>query len=172
MSKEQLEGSKERAADRGRDQLFGDNLPDNALNSMQTVDAVVRSFVTKVIDVRVRYNTDQITETQARQEVDALAQQYGDVFMGKSQDYAALPWNSPAQLGEYLVGVMEGDATPETSARDFFLYIASQLLQTMVEFEHEKIDDEVMKFRLDTLLEDAAHALLGIPNMEMPEDDS
>lgn len=172
MTKESIEGSAARAADRGRDQLFGDSLPDNALNSITTVEPVVRSFAAKVTDVRVRYNTDKITDAQAREEVDALAQQYADMFMGKTRDYAALPWNTTEQLGAFLANVIEGDASPMTAARDFFLYIAAQLLQIMVEHEGENIDDEVAQFRLDTLIEDAVYALLGVPNIEMPEDDS
>ena len=44
MTKKIIEGSAERIADRGRDQLFGDALADNALNSLTSVEAVVRSF--------------------------------------------------------------------------------------------------------------------------------
>jgi hypothetical protein len=172
MTKESIEGSAARAADRGRDQLFGDALPDHALNSLTAVEAVVRSFAEKVADVRARYNADKITDAQARDEVEVLAQKYADMFMGKSSEYAALPWNTPEQLGAYLANVIEGGTAPETAARDFLLYVAAQLLQIMVEHEDAKIDDEVAQFRLGALIEDAVHAFLGLPNIEMPEDDS
>lgn len=172
MTKKTIEGSAERIADRGRDQLFGSALADNALNSITSVEAVVRSFATRVTQVRAEYNADKITDVQAKAQVDALAQEYADAFMGKSKDYTPTPWNSVEQLGQYLAGVIEGDSTAETAARDFMLYIAAQLLQVMVEHEEERIDDEVAQFRLDTLIEDAVYALLGLPNMEMPEDDS
>lgn len=172
MTKKTIEGSAARIADRGRDQLFGDALADNALNSVTSVEAVVRSFATRVTEVRARYNADEITDVQAKAEVDALAQEYADAFMGKSKDYTPTPWNSVEQLGQYLAGVIEDGAQPETAARDFMLYIAAQLLQIMVEHEGEKIDDEVAQFRLDTLIEDSVYALLGVPNMEMPEDET
>jgi hypothetical protein len=170
--KEQIEGSAARAADRGRDQLFEGALSDKGLNSLSAVDAVIRSFAGKVTQVRADYNADKITDAQAREEVASLAQEYADVFMGKSSDYVAQPWNTPEQLGAYLVAVMDGKAEPETAARDFLLYIAAQLLQVMVEHESGKLDDDVAQFRVDALLEDADYALLGIPQQEMPESDS
>lgn len=170
MSKDEIEGSAARIADRGRDTLFEDNLDDNALNSLTAVDAVVRSFAEKVVGVRSRYNADKITDVQAREELNALAAEYAAIFMGQNAAYVTTAWNTPELLGEYLASVVE-DSTPETSTRDFLLWVAAQLLAVMIDHENGAADDEVVQFRVDTLVEDAVYALLGLPNTEVAVDD-
>ncbi len=173
MGKETLPGSRERAADRGRDELFDLNIAgDNPLASLEVTEAVVRQFASDIVGIRVRYNSDKITDVEARAQTKDAAQRYADIFMGKSSEYSPSPWNSAEQLGVHLSAVLSGNSEPDVAARDFLLYVASELLTLMAEFEADKIDEEVAHFRTDCLIEDAVRALMGLPAEEQPEDDS
>lgn len=167
VDKVSIEGSKERAADRGQDLLF-EALPSGAsLASMEIVEHVVRQYLGELLDIRMDYHADKIDGDSAVQAIDKAATQYADMFMGKSSDFPGTNWNTPEGLGTYLLAVLDTDSKPEDSARDLFLRIASDFSKAVIlPNEEDELDEEEATFRTDAIVEDAVHALLGLPNSE------
>lgn len=164
MGKESIEGSDARAADRGRDFLFEDSFRfDQELSSVSSVEAVVRQFLTDIVSIRQQYNSLEKSDSEAKDAVRVVCRKYADLFMGRAEGQKASQWNSVEQLGRFLSSVMSGSNSPESAAEDFFLYLASEMLNVLVASENDQIDDDIGQFRVNALAEDAVNALLGLP---------
>jgi hypothetical protein len=112
----------------------------------------------------VRYHKDEISGEQAVSAAGALAQRYAAIFMGRDSAYFALPWNSPEQLGASLARRFAEAPQPEDAVEVFLAMAAADLMAILVEREDDAIDDDAARFRIDALIEDTAHALLGLDN--------
>ena len=138
-----IEGTKERAADRG---WMGLDVPEgDALNSPTVAESIVREFLGKVIDLRAKYNADKINGEQTLEKIKEQAQAYADIFMGKASGYAKTDCN-------------------DTAAYAFFLYLASSLTEhAIIPHENDELDEDDARFRMDALVDDAILLLLGLP---------
>lgn len=169
VDKVQIEGSAERAADRGQN-MFADLGVGDLLNSTEVVEGLVRQFLGELVDIRKGYNADTLESDRAITKVMAAANRYADVFMGKDSAYTTLPWNTPEQLGAHLKAVLGTDSEPEGAALDYFLRVASDFTTEVLQpFEDDAIAEDVMRFRTDALVDDATHALLGLRQDEPEE---
>lgn len=158
-----IEGSKERAADRGFDPGFV-GLGDASLLNSDIVQNLVREFMGKVIDYRASYNAGDLPGDEVPGKIKALADDYAAILLGKSKDYEAAPWNSVDYLGLHLSKLLKGEETPEEAPCAYFLYVASTLIDTIVvPHEDDAISEETANFRIDALVDDAVRALLGEP---------
>jgi|694.fasta_scaffold72758_2 hypothetical protein len=160
-----IEGSPERARDRGR---LGFDLPEGEgglLTDPVIVESQVRAFLAEVLDVRKGYNGGTIRGEDASGLIRAIAKRYADRFMGIAADgFSFTDWNSPEQLGQYLqrqlIGVVE-----EQAAEAFFLRLASDFIEhIVVPHEEDKITEDAVTFRFDAAVEDATFALRGLEN--------
>lgn len=157
-----IEGTKERAADRGQ---MGLSIPDgDALTSPSVAESVVREFLGKVIDLRAAYNGDKITGEQALEKLKEYAQAFANIFMGKGSGYAKTEWNTPERLGAHLAAAIDDDETKDTAAYAFFLHLATSLTEnTIIPHENDELDEDDAKFRIDAQVDDALTLLLGLP---------
>jgi len=166
----EIEGTEERAKERGENLFDGFESDGEYLNSAATVERLLRQYLYAVLDVRKAYNEDKLEGTAATERVVALAGQYADIFLGKDGDYSATGWNSPEQLGVHLQQTITEESTPEDACQKFLQRLAGDFIDTVViPAESDMIDDEQGQFRTDVLLEDATYVLLGIPS-ESPEE--
>lgn len=166
--KHMIEGTPERAADRGRD-MFDAIVGEGALASLDGVEGMVRDFFGEIVDTRTAYHNDEIDGPAASERVQAIAKKYADIFMGKDQSYGPMPWNSPEQLGTALAANIE-DSTPENAAEHFLLRSAADFMATvLIPTENDEIDDEIGEFRTNAAVEDLTYAMLGLRQDE-PED--
>ena len=157
-----IEGTKERAADRG---WMGLDVPEgDALNSPTVAESIVREFLGKVIDLRAKYNADKINGEQTLEKIKEQAQAYADIFMGKASGYAKTDWNTPERLGAHIAAAIGDDETNDTAAYAFFLYLASSLTEhAIIPHENDELDEDDARFRMDALVDDAILLLLGLP---------
>jgi hypothetical protein len=154
----------ERAAARGAD-MFAPLGDGEQLNVLDTVDGVLRQFIGEVVTTRSAYHADVLTGDQAGANVAKLAAKYAAIFMGKSKDFAPLPWNKPEQLGVYLQGILSEPATPEDACEKFLARMAADFVTNIcAPLEEQTLTDDNAQFRLAVLIEDCAYALLGLPN--------
>lgn len=161
----EIEGSKARAADRGKPEGMDQFIdPRPALGSMEVVEELVRQYLGELISNRVRYHADQITPEQAVAAAADQAKKFAAIFMGRDAAYFALPWNSPEQLGAHLARHFAEPPQPDEAAETFLTMVAADLMAILVEHEDAKIDDEAAEFRMGALIEDAVHTLLGLEN--------
>lgn len=168
VDKRSIEGSSERAADRGRDMF--DPIGDSTLGSYETVDGLVRQFLGEIVDTRKAYHEDKLEGPQASEKVQEIASKYAAIFMGKDASYGPTAWNSPEQLGEHLLAALEGKSTSEAAAADYLLRVASDFIVAVsIPIELDELDDETAQFRIEATVEDCVYALLGIRQDEPEE---
>ena len=159
----QREGSAERAADRGKGELLG--LPSTAkpnLGDPGLVESLMRSFLTRVVEIRSAYNKDEMEGPEAAQAVSDASQQYASIFMGGDAEYEGSRWNGPDALGAYLV-LLGYDPDPQRSCFALFVTTANEVIEAMSMHEDDMIDDDTAQLVVDAAVEDGVQALLGVP---------
>ena len=159
----EIEGSPERAADRGRAEDLGFSMSDRpSLGNADVVRGLVSEFAGKVVDVRKAYNQDKFTGEQAQERVRALAHQYGDIVMGRNGAYDALPWNSPAKLGlriRLVTPEIEGITDP---GELLFVTVGTSLSSLAAAHEAGRLTDAAAESHTKEMLEDTANLILGV----------
>lgn len=163
MDKRTIEGSPERAADRGRAEDLGLDMGSRpSLGDPAVIRGLVQDFATEVIGARTDYNADKISGVQAKQRIQDAVGKYGGIVMGRSADFSALPWNSPGQLGQRI-----GDQVPVAAGGDpgevLFLELARSITDIAVEHENGRLSDPAARGHLTEALDSVAGLLLGYP---------
>jgi hypothetical protein len=162
MDPREIEGSAERAADRGRAEELG--MPEGdrpSLGSVDVVQGLVSEFAAHVVDVRKRYNQDKLTSTQAQASVRELASEFGGVVMGRDQRYQAMPWNDPTRLGRRIKLVTPAIDGIDDPGEQLFLTLGLSLVELAAAHEGERMSDEDVQGKVQEMLLDAAQLILG-----------
>lgn len=170
IDRREIEGTAERAADRGRAEGFEafDSQDDN-LGMPDVVDSLVRGFLALVMQQRIKAHAEELTVEALQKAIVEASKRMADTFMGYTSDYAKSAWNTPEHLGAYIAANYEGAGSPDEAAEAFFLRLAADMMLIAKEHEEERIDDEVAQFQVDALVEQACQTLLGLPDLEDPE---
>lgn len=159
----EVEGSPERAADRGREEDLGIVVTDKpSLGSASVVQGLVSEFAGAVVVVRKRYNQDKLTGEQAQADLRALAKEYGDIVMGRDDRFQALPWNDPSRLGrriKLVTAPIDGVTDP---GEQLFLTIGTSITELAVSHEEGRTSDEAAKAAMQAMLEDTAKLVQGV----------
>lgn len=161
----EIEGSAERAADRGREEDLGIVLPTDRpfLGDAAVVRGLVSEFASQVVAVRKAYNADKMSGVQAQQRIRELAREYGDVVMGRDPSYTAMAWNSPDQLGRQILRVVPSIAGVTDPGELLFLTVGGSLVDLAMELEDDRMGDGDVKAKVEAMLSDAAAVILGHP---------
>lgn len=166
MARENIEGSAERAADRGQAlglEDFTINIAaGGSLGNPDDVERIVREFCSGVVDVRKRWN-EGATEEASTSALTDLVERFALIFNGRDTAYTASPWNSPAMLGRSLNRRLALDGPEEAAAGALFWHLANQMLETASGMETGELADDVAKFRADVDIETAVYMLMGLP---------
>ena len=164
MDPKQVEGSPERAADRGAEEDLGFVAPGAtpSLADPSVVDGLVREFATRVVDVRKAYNSDKLSSEQAQQQVRELAREYGEVVMGRDARYQALPWHNPGSLGRRILRVVPAAEGVEDPGELLFLTVGSSLVNLAAAHEEGRMSDEDVQAKMGEMLTDTAHLIAGL----------
>lgn len=161
--KRKIEGTTERAADRGREEDLGFSVdPRPSLGDAGVVRDLVSKFGADVVAVRREYLEDKLTGQEAQARVRELARDYGAIVMGRDQDYFALPWNCDTRLGrriKLVVPAVEGVNDP---GELLFLTVGTSLSSLAASHEAGRVTDEDAEHHTQTMLEDTANLILGL----------
>lgn len=161
--KREIEGTPERAADRGREVELGFSMdPRPSLGNADVVRGLVSKFGTDVVAVRRQYLEDELTGEEAQARVRDLAKDYGAIIMGRDAEYFALPWNSEARLGRRIklaVPAIEGVNDP---GELLFLTVGTSLSSLAASHEAGRVSDEDAEHHTQSMLEDTANLILGL----------
>jgi len=159
----EIEGSPERAADRGRAEDLGFSMdPRPSLGNLNVVRGLVSQFGAEIVDVRKQYNLDKLTGEQAQARVHELAQEYGDIIMGRSKEYDALPWNDPQRLGRRIKLVVPAIPGVEDPGVLLFLTVGTSLMSLAKAHEEERLSDTDAEHHTKEMLEDTANLIAGL----------
>lgn len=167
-----IEGSPERAADRGQEQGFEYFAQEGQqLASPEVAESLLRQFLTECLEARVAIHEGKATPDAAKARMQDAAKRYAAIFMGRDKAYAASPWNSPEGLGAFIAANAEGAGDKDQACESLFLRLAADLMKIAKAHEDDEMDDEVAQFQTDALVEDALMMLLGLPaESEDPEE--
>lgn len=156
-----IEGSPERAADRGND--FGFSMdPRPSLGNVDVVRGLVSEFAAAIVDTRKQYNLDKLSGEQAQQRVRELAREYGDTIMGRDSRYDAMPWNDPARLGRRIKLVVPTIDEVADPGELLFLTIGTSLMSLAAAHEQGRVPDENAEKHTQAMLEDTANLIVGV----------
>ncbi|CAB4122302.1 hypothetical protein UFOVP32_2 [uncultured Caudovirales phage] len=165
---EEIEGSKARAEDRAQPYGMGffaeaTSADKRYLGSASDVPEIVRDFCIGVHEIRSAAGKGEIAGAEALRRLNALAQQYSDIFYGKSDGYRAMAWNSPDGLGVFIntrLGIQEPE---EQAAHTLFMNTANQILAAYERHQNGDLNDEDVAFHIEAAIDDASAILLGLP---------
>lgn len=159
----EIEGSAERAADRGRAEDLGVSMdPRPSLGNAAVVRGLVSEFGVAVVDMRKQYNHGKLTGDQAQARVRDLAREYGHVIMGRDDRYDPLPWNDPGRLGvriRKVVPAIDGILDP---GELLFTTVGTSLMTIAAAHEAGRLTDAAGEMHTTEMLEDAANLILGL----------
>lgn len=159
----EIEGTPERAADRGRQEDLGFSLSDKpSLGAPAVVEALVSRFSGEVVGIRKRYNEGRLTGEEAQDAVRDLATEYGAVVMGRDARYAALPWNSPERLGRRIRLVVPATDDVDDPGELLFLSVGLSLLELAAAHEEGRLDDAQAQQASADMLQDVVRLVLGV----------
>jgi hypothetical protein len=137
------------------------------LGDPDDVAAIVREFCVAVYDIRSKVTQDKLTGPEALAQLEALANRYAGIFYGKEPgQYRAMPFNSPAMLGDFIIKRMGLAESPEQAGYVLFMNTANQILEAYAGHLTGTMDEETVRFRTEAAIDDTGNILLGLP----PED--
>lgn len=125
------------------------------LNSVEVVDRLVRDFARDVLE-QLGKRTDFMAW------LDMECRRMNGLFLGltPSDLYDTGPWNSPDQLGEYVLKALQIEGETRLAVRDAFMVFASKLIKVAKEGGGEF--SEFDQRRLEALVGMLRAALLGL----------
>lgn len=161
--KREIEGTPERAADRGREEDLGFSVdPRPSLGDAGVVRDLVSKFGADVVAVRREYLEDKLTGQEAQARVRELARDYGAIVMGRDKDYFALPWNCDTRLGRRIKMVVPAVDGVNDPGELLFLTVGTSLSSLAASHEAGRVTDEDAEHHTQTMLEDTANLILGL----------
>lgn len=158
-----IEGSPERAADRGREEDLGFVVTSKpSLGDPDVVRGLVSEFASGIVSIRCRYNAGKLDGAKAQDQIRDLAREYGGVVMGRDSSYASMPWNDPSRLGRRIglvVPPIDGVVDP---GELLFLTIGGSLIGIALSHEEGRLPDADGERQTQSMLEDMADLILGV----------
>lgn len=161
--KREIEGTSERAADRGREVDLGFSMdPRPSLGDAGVVRDLVSKFGADIVAVRRDYLEDKITGSEAQARVKELAKHYGAIVMGRDDEYFALPWNCESRLGRRIKLVVPAIDGVNDPGELLFLTVGTSLSSLSASHEAGTLTDGDAENHTQTMLEDTANLILGL----------
>lgn len=156
----EIEGSPERAADRGR---FGFTVSDGpSLADPAVVHGLVAQFVAENLALRSQYLWGEIDRDAAIDPAVGRADAQQAILHGKTTAFETSDWNAPDRLGARLVAHAVGGDRADAVSR-LLLALAKDMSDAADAGARMKTDDDVLQAVVeDALLVATAH-LLGMP---------
>lgn len=163
MDKREIEGSKERAEDRGRQDDLGFSLSAKpSLGNPDVVRGLVSEFAGQVVGVRKDYNEDRVDGAGAQDMIRELAREYGRIVMGLDDRYEAMPWNDPSRLGRRIRLVAPAIDGVDDPGEMLFVNVGTSLMTIAAAHEQGRLSDEDGERHTKAMLEDTANLILGL----------
>lgn len=142
-----VEGSKERAADRGapdRALVEAARTVGDSLGNPAVVERLVQGSCHRLLEFFKWRRTGQIDADELVSQIRGECTSMGAIFMGGESPYAAVPgWNSSRGLGMAITVLLGGEAVraAESPAAALFEWLAGQLMVAYLEMNAEGAAD-------------------------------
>jgi hypothetical protein len=163
----EIEGTPERAADRGLPDGFGFFASDigdkNYLGSPEVVGDIVRTYCQDALALRVKAGRGEMLPNDALEGLHALAERTAAIFTNPGDAYRSMLFNSVDGVGEFVKAALQLDASAEDAVKTLFLNTSNQIFETHAQYLAGTVGDDDVRFQLDAAVEDATRMLLGLP---------
>lgn len=164
-----VEGSKERAAERGapdRALVEAARTAGDSLGNPAVVERLVQGFCHRVVEIcKWRRNGDIDADEMTRQ-IRGESGRVGAIFMGGESPYAAVHgWNSPRGVGMAITVLLGGEAVraAESPAAALFEWLAAQLMSAYLAMAAEGAADvDAVGARAQASITSVIDTLLGV----------
>lgn len=165
-----VEGSKERAADRGApDRALVDaaRTAGDSLGNPAVVERLVQGFCHRIIEICKWRRDGDVDADEMTRQIYGECERVGAIFMGGESPYTAVPgWNTPRGLGMAITVLLGGEAVraAESPAAALFRWLAAQLMAAYQAMTAEGAADvDEVGERAQACITSIIDTLLGTP---------
>lgn len=137
------------------------------LNHLDTVDAIMRDYAVLVMAATDEVAQGKINGDQLVGKLQAEAKRLEGIFYGRDTSYAVERWNSPEQLGKYIVEKVGIGGDPETAVERLLAAFANELVPEVSSYHQGQMSEEMLQVTAEELIERYRHYLMG---MALPSD--
>ena len=129
------------------------------LGDLNVVDNLVRKFSGFVIETRKKQNEGLLTDDEAASAVIGKSEEYGDIFMGKNDNFSPMKWNSERRMG-IVLRTQYPQYEGMNSATAAFVWLANQVLTAAVDMEMGADEKDTFQ-QLTEILQQFGRFLVG-----------
>ena len=159
-----IEGSPERAADRGAADpallALAESL-DRNLGSPEVVEKLVQAFANAVLEPCSARAAGTLSADQLQSLVEQYAGRFGAIFMGEDESFVPVPvWNGPRGLGFRIIVLLGRAATEEAGGEGaaLFMWLGAQVMAAYLSLDVDA-DPEAVGAKLQGTLESVINLL-------------
>ena len=140
-----------------------------SLGDYAAVDAMLRTMLVEVLEVREGRQTGAITEADGYARCVAVMAKNAAILLGKDSSYRpVIGWNQPGGIDAHLVKELNIDeADPERRVIIAQWELAKEICQ-LVKQEEQGQPQEATRWQMDAAIEQMAKLFLGLP-MDKPD---
>lgn len=136
------------------------------LASLTTTSDLLRDLISDALARRGQYLEGKMQPATAMNEDVQACRALADLLMGRgprAEAFFIQPWNSPEQLGQFLIDAYEMECKADESVFTVLLSMLNQVYAEVDDIAKRDLDMEEEGWRLDGIVEMYAHAFTGIP---------
>jgi len=135
----------------------------NYLGNTDVVDQLVRDFLSSCISINADFQGGEVDEDGAGTKLMELSQRYAGIFLGESNAYVAMPWNSPRRLEFYLRAMKPPHLEDHARATDaYFAAHGTAAIMLAMRADKRELTEAEVQEELTTMRNGMVRALLGI----------
>lgn len=143
--------------------LLRDNGDKTILNQLDTVDAILRDYAVLVMGTADEVAQGKITGNQLVAKLQAEGKRLEGIFYGRDKGYAVERWNSPEQLGKYIVNTVGIGGDPADAVERLLAGFANELVPEVSAYQQGKQTEDMLQVAAEELIERYRHYLMGMP---------
>ena len=157
--------------DAGLAAAFATATQDNWLGNRETIDAMLRTMLVEVLEVREGRQTDTVTEADGYARCVAVMAKNAAILLGKDASYRPIiGWNQPGGIDAHLVKELNID---EADPARRVITAQWQLVKefcALLKQEEQGQPQEATRWQMDAGVEQMVKLMLGLP-MDKPDPD-
>lgn len=134
-----------------------------SLANTDAVDGVLRQFTVFVMDAVDEVAGGKLSRDALPDKLEAEAKRLQEAFYSRSKDFDGNMWNTPTQLGKYLVDTVKLGGESDDAVERLFRAFCHELVPALTAYHKGELSDENLKMVADELIERYRYFLLGIP---------
>lgn len=144
--------------------LLGTVNPDKpSLLQMDTVDGVLRQFTLFVMEAVDDVAAGKLSKDDLPTKLEAEAKRLQSCFYSETKDYDGNMWDTPAQLGKYLVETIKLGGEVDDAVERLFRAFCHELVPVISSYHEGKDSSDNLQMVAEELIERYRYFLLGIP---------